>query len=163
MIVELKRIFEIVDESLDIEYSIDLSDYELFDDKPFITPVSVKGVVFNRAGIVTLNYSISFRLKLNCDRCFLQFERDFAYSFEQILVTSLNTDNDEFIVVPDMELDLDPLILSDILLSLPSKLLCSEDCKGLCQKCGANLNQTSCLCKQTDIDPRLAKLSEFFT
>ncbi len=160
MIIELKQVFDIVDESLEFDYSLDLSDYELFSDKPFISPVNVKGKVFNRAGIVSLNYTSDFTLKLHCDRCLEVFNRDYHFSFEQILVTKLNTDNDEYILVNDFKLDLDELCLSDILLNLPSKLLCSHDCKGLCIKCGINLNQQSCLCKKNEVDPRLEVLSQ---
>lgn len=159
MILELKQVFDIVDEHKFIDYAIDLSDYELFNSKPFITPVKVSGEAFNKAGVVTLRYRISFTLRLFCDRCLEVFDRDYSYAFEQILVTSLNTDTDEYILVKDFKLDLDELIISDILTSLPSKLLCSSDCKGLCQKCGVNQNTTSCLCKQSTIDPRLSILS----
>ena len=57
---------------------------------------------------------------------------------------------DVYIVVEDLRLDLDELMLSDILLSLPSKMLCRQDCAGLCPHCGKNLNDGSCDC--TDID-----------
>ncbi len=160
MIIELKQVFDIVDESVSFDYEYDLSDYELFNDKPFITPVNVKGEVANRAGVVSLNYTTDFTLQLHCDRCLEVFTRDFHYDFNQILVTELNNDNDEYIVIENYKLDLDEVCYSDILLNLPSKLLCSHDCKGLCPKCGVNLNQTSCLCKKTEIDPRLAILSQ---
>lgn len=160
MIIYLKQVFDIVDERLAIDYCIDLSQYELYFDKPFVSPVSVKGEVFNRAGIVTLTYTVSFVLKLSCDRCLDSFSRDFSFTINQILVTSLNTDNDEYILVEDSALDLDELVLSDILLNLPAKLLCSKDCKGLCQKCGINLNEQSCLCNKREVDPRLEVLGE---
>lgn len=51
-------------------------------------------------------------------------------------------------------LDLEELILSDILLELPTKLLCKEDCKGLCPHCGCNLNHQSCDCNKAYHDPR---------
>lgn len=160
MIIELKQIFDLVDESQSFEYDYDLSEYELFDDKPFISPVHIKGEVANRAGIVVLSYTVDFTMNLHCDRCLDSFQQIFHNSFEQILVTELNTDNDEYIVIEDYRLDLDELCLSDILLSLPTKLLCSDECKGLCSQCGVNLNHTSCLCKKTNIDPRLAVLSQ---
>lgn len=160
MIIELKQIFDVVGESIKFDYPMDLSDYELFSIHPFITPVNVKGEVFNRAGIVTIKYTSSFTLKLNCDRCLESFERKFQIPSEQILVTKLSNDNEEFLLVKDFKLDIDELCLSDILLNLPSKLLCSPDCKGLCPKCGANLNRTDCLCVKKEIDPRLAVLGE---
>lgn len=160
MILECKQLFDIVGEVKAFEYPMDLSDYELFLTKPFITPVLVKGTAVNRAGIVSLCYTVSFTLALSCDRCLDAFTREFQYSIEQTLVSSLSTDNDEYILVAGNKLDLDELVLFDILLNLPSKLLCSRDCKGLCSVCGANLNQTACLCKTKEIDPRLAVLSD---
>lgn len=159
MILECKQLFNIIGEITSIDYSLDLSDYELFFSHPFKTPVHIKGSAQNAAGIVTLSYSTDFTLSLNCDRCASPFSQDFHYSFKQTLVSSLETDNDEYILVEKNKLDLDELVLSDILLNLPSKLLCSRDCKGLCQKCGANLNQTTCLCKASEIDSRLSVLS----
>lgn len=160
MILECKQLFDIVGESVSIDYAIDLSDYELFLTKPFVTPVVVRGKAVNSAGVVTLEYTAAFTLHLSCDRCLDQYDEEFNYSFVQTLVQSLSTDNDEYIVVPDCKLDLDDLVLSDILLSLPSKLLCSRDCKGLCPECGANLNRTGCLCVKKEIDPRLSALAD---
>lgn len=161
MIIQLKQVFDIVDESFHIDYAVDMSDYELFNDKPFITPVYVKGDVVNRASVVYLTYTLNFRMRLHCDRCMESFEREFNFPFEEILVTTLNTDSDEFILVEQNQLDLDEIVVSDILLSLPSKLLCSEDCEGLCYQCGTNLNQSTCPCKQSRVDPRLSALSQF--
>lgn len=160
MILECKQLFDIVGELVTIDFSIDLSDYELFLTKPFTSPVKVLGKAVNSAGVVTLSYTTDFTLSLNCDRCLEPFLQDFHFSDEQILVSSLSTDSDEYILVDGNSLDLDELVLSDILLNLPSKLLCSRDCKGLCSKCGANLNQTTCLCEKKQIDPRLAALSD---
>mgnify|MGYP001091754997 FL=1 len=57
-------------------------------------------------------------------------------------------------------LDLEELARTDILLELPTKVLCSEDCKGLCSQCGKNLNEGECSCEKKQIDPRLAILSQ---
>lgn len=160
MILECKQLFDIVGEEVLIDYSLELFDYELFLTKPFTSPIKVVGKAVNTAGIATLTYCVDFTLSLNCDRCLEPFAHRFNYSFEQILVSSLSTDNDEYILVEGGSLDLDELVLSDILLNLPSKLLCSRDCKGLCPKCGANLNHTTCLCAKKEIDPRLAALSD---
>lgn len=163
MSYDLKQLFEVVGEVQEIDYTLDLSEYELFGTKPFIKPVEVRGKILNRAGVVTLQYDATFVLRLYCDRCLDEFERKQQVSFEHILVNKLNTDNDEYILLEDFVLDLDELVLNDILLYLPSKLLCSEDCKGLCKYCGLNLNYGSCDCCETAekiVDPRLAVLDE---
>lgn len=160
MSIDLKQLFEVVGDVQEIDYPFDLSEYELFGLRPFVTPVAVKGRISNKAGIVSCVFTVDFKLKVCCDRCLDEFDREFHDSFEHILVTNLNTDNDEYIIVEDFQLDLDALVLDDILLTLPSKLLCSEDCKGLCTKCGQNLNKDSCECKDDFVDPRFAVLGE---
>ena len=71
-----------------------------------------------------------------------------------------NEDNDDFLVVSDMRLDLDELIEEDVNLELPTKFLCSDECKGVCVMCGKNLNKDQCDCKKP-IDPRLEGLLQF--
>ena len=81
--------------------------------------------------------------------------------FFHVLVSELSDEEDEdgqFVLVPDESLDLEQLLTEDILLDVPSKFLCSPDCKGLCPVCGKNLNQGDCGCKQDTVDPRLAIL-----
>lgn len=160
MVLDLKQIFNIPGEELPIDYSVDLSGYELYGVHPFVSPVSVKGRVFNEAGIVTLSYTATFTLRLPCDRCLDEFDRDYRYSFEEIVVSEESAEHEEYIAAADAQLDLDELCLSDILLQLPSKQLCKEDCKGLCSICGKNRNEMDCNCRQKEVDPRLAVLSE---
>ncbi|MDF2568051.1 MAG: hypothetical protein K0R90_1507 [Oscillospiraceae bacterium] len=164
MLMELKQLFDIIGESQEIDYQLDLSEYELWESKPFITPVQIKGTIGNRTGIVSLNFTCDFTMRLNCDRCLTEFDRGFSYKFEHFLVTKINTqDYAEYIIVEDYQLDLDELVLSDILLNLPSKLLCDEECKGLCPNCGSNLNTKDCQCKKTTVDPRLETLGKLLT
>ena len=59
-------------------------------------------------------------------------------------------------------LDVDRLIYDEILVNWPMKVLCSEDCKGICKKCGTNLNHGSCLCDRTEPDPRMAAIQDIF-
>ena len=68
-----------------------------------------------------------------------------------MLVRKLNTDNDEYVVCEDSQLDLDELVRADLFLELPSKVLCTEDCKGLCGQCGRNLNFDSCECEKNQL------------
>jgi uncharacterized protein len=59
-------------------------------------------------------------------------------------------------------LDVDRLIHDEILVSWPTKVLCSKDCKGICRKCGANLNRESCACSKAEPDPRMAAIQDIF-
>ena len=116
----------------------------------------------NRAGVVTMQAAASCTMRFLCDRCAAQTERTLHVPMEHILVSELQSedDADRYILVPDGKLDLYQLTLEDIFLSLPSKLLCREDCKGICPTCGKNLNEGPCGCKK-EIDPRLAPFLDF--
>lgn len=59
-------------------------------------------------------------------------------------------------------LDLDRLVYHEILVRRPVKVLCREDCKGICKKCGANLNTETCSCDQSELDPRMAAIQDIF-
>lgn len=112
-------------------------------------PISVKGVIKNKSGVISLGYKADYRLRHKCDRCLVEFERDYTVSCDAVVVKSLSSDdNDDYIVVGGNELDLDEHIISDLILHFPSKVLCKEDCKGLCQFCGADLNETVCSCQK---------------
>lgn len=152
MQIELKQLFDIVGERKEIDYALDLSGDEAYGTRPFQTPVRVKGELFNRAGVVTAKLDIRFTLHVACDRCLVDFTRDFELGLTQILVTeqpqfesSLDWDAEHF-VAENYRLDVDELVRSYLLLELPMKMLCKEDCRGLCPVCGANLNEGSCKC-----------------
>lgn len=59
-------------------------------------------------------------------------------------------------------LDVDKLLYDEILLNLPVRVLCRSDCKGICRKCGANLNRETCSCDRTELDPRMAAIWDVF-
>ena len=112
----------------------------------FISPISMDILFRNRAGIVTLEYSAETELSVKCDRCLKPIIRREKKSFEHVMAHSLanGDENDDYIVVPDYMADRTEIALTDILLEFPSKILCTDDCKGLCPVCGADLNETDC-------------------
>ena len=71
-------------------------------------------------------------------------------------------DFDEQPYVSGYNLDVDQLALNEILIGLPMKVLCREDCKGICNRCGTNLNYGTCTCDRTSLDPRMAVIQDIF-
>jgi len=71
---------------------------------------------------------------------------DIPYSFDcdHIVVPSVSGDNDEYIVADGENIELNEIAVTDMLLQIPTKILCKEDCKGLCMVCGADLNEGDC-------------------
>lgn len=123
------------------------------------SPVHVTGKLEGKSSIVYMTLTAAFTLSPLCDRCMTPYREAHEIPVEHVLVTSLNReDNDELILVESDEIDLDELVESDILLTLPMKHLCREDCKGLCMQCGKNLNEGDCGCSSKPVDPRLEAL-----
>ncbi|MBR1749802.1 MAG: DUF177 domain-containing protein [Ruminococcus sp.] len=143
MILKLRRVFEVVGEVKDFSYSCEPQKLEYLADKTFCSPINISGRVVNHAGVVEFSARCVFTMKHECDRCLTEFEREYDLSFEHTLVLKSYKD-DELVVCENSELDVDELVISDILLSLPTKILCRDDCKGLCLTCGKNLNEGSC-------------------
>lgn len=161
MLIGLRQLFDNENERIELNHDFDFSEVLLWGRCPFASPVHVAGEILSRTGIVTLSYHATYTLAADCDRCLEHFERVETQSFSHVLVLSLNgEDTDEFVVLKDAMLNLTELVTSDLVLTVPVKLLCSDDCKGLCQMCGANKNHTACSCQTKTIDPRLAALEQ---
>ena len=151
MFIDMKQLFEVEGQVIPFTHDLDMSAIELWGTAPFDRPIRLSGRLYNRAGIVFMEYTAQMDYNLMCGRCLERQRRAEVYRFKHVLVRQLNEeDNGDFIVV------------SDILLELPSVVYCREDCKGLCPVCGANLNEKDCGCNLKQPDPRLQILSEFF-
>lgn len=161
MLLQLKQVFQNEGSRLSIDYSLPMQELELNGDYPFKSPVQLSAEAVNRAGLVRLTVVAEFIFSTHCDRCFEEIQKSFKFTFNHGLVPKLiDEENDEYIETPDYQLELDDLAVSDILLELPRKVLCREDCKGLCQTCGKNLNEGECDCCKSAVDPRLDVLNQ---
>lgn len=160
MFIELANLFHNAGESLTLAHTLDFSNVEFNGEKPFVSPAEVTGVIRNEAGVVSMNAQAVFTFAYACDRCACAAERQMTVRMDHLLADSLNDEeNDEFLLIADMRIDLEAFVLEDIFLALPTKFLCKEDCKGLCTQCGKNLNDGPCSC-QKPIDPRLEALRQ---
>ena len=107
-----------------------------------------------------------------CDRCLeevpttLHFEIDKEIPLENGTVRVASEEDDEEMDDTDyligFDLDVDKLIYREILVNWPMKVLCKEDCKGICKVCGHNLNKGECGCQRTELDPRMAAIQDVF-
>lgn len=136
----------------------------------FVAPPTVRGQV-NRVGQeMRVKGMVSARLEGACDRCVepvelpVEQEFDLFYLPEDPLAgtggeTELHGRDLDFSVYQSDEIDLDELVLEQLELALPTRLLCREDCRGLCGQCGANLNEAGCNC-EPPVDPRWQALAD---
>ena len=114
--------------------------------------------------------SVSTTIDVPCCRCLemtrLPIRSTFKYTFAPMPTQSpeekeLTADELDFAYYEGEIIDLDELVIEQIMLQIPFKPLCAEDCRGLCPHCGTNLNKTSCECKEEVFNERLAVLKKF--
>lgn len=162
MLLGLAHIIDRPGESVSFSTSVDLSDLRYGNSYPVSEPVKAEGVVRNTAGVLMMKGSISTCIHGVCDRCARNFDREVSFPIDVVLVTELtNEENEDEWVFPleGDSADLDDIVRTVFVLNLDSKLLCKEDCKGLCCRCGKNLNDGPCNC-QKELDPRFAALQQ---
>lgn len=132
---------------------------ELFPDVEFVYPIVVCGEVKNMSGYMVLYAEANVKFSTPCARCAEPTESELDLSLEKSIATGdVSRENDDYIFMEDMKLDISMPVFEEILLQMPSKILCREDCRGLCARCGKNLNEGDCDCPKSEGDPRLAIL-----
>ncbi len=133
-----------------------------------INPIKFDGDVFKVDSEYQIHVNICYTYESSCDRCLESTTNEaktvLSGKLKESTGKTIDEDDDEEIIYYDENnlLDLDSYIWSQVVSSLPMKVLCSNDCKGLCPQCGVNLNTQSCDCMGYTIDPRLEKLKELF-
>ena len=158
--LDLKKL---LDGSLDsVTFSVNVDECDFVDETVTGTAYA-QGEVTNHSGVILLKGEIKTDLKVSCARCGVDFDYSEILPITAKITDKLaNEDEEEFLLMTDSAIDVDELVRSALILDLPSKYLCREDCKGLCPKCGKNLNEGSCSCDTTDRDPRWDVLKDFF-
>jgi uncharacterized protein len=160
MRLDLRDIIHVPDARKDFQFQLDLSDWNFYGETPITHPVLAEGSVTNHAGALVLEGTARSVLDLVCDRCGKRFSREKVVPLDCLVAQELeDEENDEIILLEGNELDLDDAVTTAFVLAMDTKNLCSDDCKGLCAGCGANLNESPCRCKP-EVDPRLAALAQ---
>ena len=162
MLLGLSKIIDCPGASVPFSASVDLSDLRFGTSYPVSEPVVAEGTVRNTAGVLLMKGMIRTTIHGTCDRCANDFDRDVETPIDAVLVTELaNEENEDEWVFPleGDSADLEDIIRTIFVLNLDSKLLCKDDCAGLCCRCGKNLNDGPCNC-QKELDPRFAALRQ---
>ena len=162
MLLGLSQIIDRPGASVPFSVSVDLSDLCYGVSYPVSEPVLAEGNVRNTAGVLVMQGSIATTLHGICDRCASEFHRKVEFPIDVVLVTKLESEENEDEWVFPLEgdsADLDDIVRTVFVLNLDSKLLCKEDCKGLCPQCGNNLNDGPFNCRK-ELDPRFAALKQ---
>ena len=155
----IRRQEEITLERLDFPFG----SYPIVSSSPLLLTITNKGKkVLQLEGTITLDVIIP------CARCLEDVRTTLEISFDKEADMKLSEEErldalDESDFLNGYNLDVDKLVYGEALLNWPSRVLCKEDCKGLCKVCGQNLNRKTCNCDSTDLDPRMAKIRDIFS
>lgn len=112
--------------------------------------------------------TVSLHLEIPCDRCLKPVDCPFELSLEREIDTNATdeeriADLDEQAFVQGYLLDVDRLVYDELIVNMPMKVLCREDCKGVCPRCGADRNLGDCGCDLTELDPRMSVIRDLFS
>ena len=169
MLINLTELFTREGKTNDYAVELDCREFQI---PQGICPVSdSKPVTFYIENVgdrtLVLSGEAEFTLMIPCDRCLEPVEVPFQLSIERTLDTNLTDEErianlDEQPYLQGYNLDVDQLVRDELLLNLPMKVLCDEDCKGICNRCGANLNHETCDCDRSSLDPRMSVIQDIF-
>ncbi len=169
MLINLSEIMSVKDKVQHVEVPIDMecfkldgAEYNFKIKNPMNLTISCPG---DRR--VYIEGSTKVSLMLPCSRCLEDVEVPFDIEVSKELDFRESSqdridDLDEINYIEGYDLDVDRLVYDEILLGFPMKVLCSDDCKGICNVCGTNLNKDTCQCDRTVIDPRMSVFQDVF-
>lgn len=162
MVIDLRKYLAVQNEAGSVSYQMNIGDTGVNGEKLFPVPVSVDAQFSGFSGTVKLELRVKGEMVTECDRCGRELHLPVQLDVWHILTPELSEEDNEgeMLEVDMAAFDLDELAYSDIMLSLPTKILCREDCKGLCPDCGRDLNTGSCDCDKKKVDPRMEVLRQ---
>jgi len=156
--------------------------FEAVEDISWVEASPLSAKLQKTEGKVLLQAELTLQLKTVCARCLEEASFSLPVSFSTMLIPEPNYETvlrqlgqaaesceragSFHMAAAEIEpfdgktVPLSHLVKEQVLLALPISVLCSENCKGLCVRCGCNFNTNQCGCEQKLVDPRLAKLKE---
>ena len=169
MIIDISNVVKSINKEVSEEVSIELTSFESrLGDFPILQKSPVVLTVTNQENkTVFIRGSVDVTVSIPCGRCLEEVPTQICFDIDKklditdgALVDDEMEENDYLI---GFELDVDKLVYAEILVNWPMKVLCKEDCEGICKVCGANLNKGDCGCQRTELDPRMAAIQDIFS
>ena len=161
MTIDVSTILKELGGKIDINGDVEMSDTDFLGEMyHFNEPVKVSGSVSNNGKSLILKANCTGHMTTQCARCMKDIVVDIDFDIDENLAQddgSVSSD-DDVILFEDVKIDIDDIVANNFLMNVEGKYLCSEDCKGLCQHCGADHNEGDCGYSQENIDPRWAAL-----
>ena len=169
MIIDISKVVKSINKEVSEEVSIELTSFESrLGDFPILQKSPVVLTITNQENkTLFIRGFVDVTLSIPCGRCLEEVPTQICFDIdkkldinESVLLDDEMEENDYLI---GFELDVDKLVYAEILVNWPMKVLCKEDCEGICKVCGANLNKGDCGCQRTELDPRMAAIQDIFS
>lgn len=168
MVINISDIIESVNKERTEEVSIEM---EVFSSRlgnfPILSSKPIALHIANRENKeLLISGTVDMQVAIPCGRCLEDVPTDLHFDIDKVLTMKDGTIVDEEMEETDyligFEMDVDRFVYAEILVNWPMKVLCKDDCKGICKVCGMNLNSGACNCQRTELDPRMAAFQDIF-
>jgi len=164
--LDVELLKKINGERLRVDFSSVLPVLQLEDgDFSFVEPAQFDLMLTNVGNsAINVDGQVQVAVKVPCHRCLQDFTLNLDVPLSETYYERNqpvhNGKTEEWVAYIGDYIDITPEVLGAVVMSLPMRFVCSEQCQGLCPVCGVDLNKEQCNCVQEDRDPRLAKLLE---
>lgn len=159
MIIDVSSILKELGGKINISGSVNVPCDE-FSGVRIITPVEINGDITNNGKTLQICANGKCRGTTVCARCLKDIEVIFDFDITEMLAQGEGQYDDDVYTFEHDTVDLTELVINNLSMNMSGKYLCSEDCRGLCPKCGIDLNESECGCDTEVIDPRWAALAD---
>ncbi|MCQ2557760.1 MAG: DUF177 domain-containing protein [Oscillospiraceae bacterium] len=159
MRINLHEIIEMPGGSIPFELDLETDNLDYPQIVAYSTLPHAVGKVVNEAGVLHVKGEVSAEMVCICDRCGDEFKTQKVTQLHGIIAEEDDGENPELFLLEGNEIDMSEIVSTCFILDMDTKFLCMPDCKGICPKCGKNLNSGSCACGK-EVDPRFAVLEQ---
>ena len=169
MVIDISNVVRSINKEVSKEVSIELTSFESrLGSFPILQKSPVVLTVANEENkTIYIRGSVDVTLSIPCGRCLEEVPTQICFDIDKKLAVTdgalVDDEMEETDYLIGFELDVDKLVYAEILVNWPMKVLCKEDCEGICKVCGMNLNKGDCGCQRTELDPRMAAIQDIFS
>ena len=169
MIIDISKVVKSINKEVSEEVSIELTSFESrLGEFPILQKSPVVLRLTNQENkTLFIRGAVDITLSIPCGRCLEEVPTQICFDIDKKLDISegalVDDEMEENDYLIGFELDVDKLVYAEILVNWPMRVLCKDDCEGICKVCGANLNKGDCGCQRTELDPRMAAIQDIFS
>ena len=170
MLVNLSDVLTSEGKQVQLSVPLEMTSFTCRMGRFLITEKSPVQFIFTDAGVnkAKIEGSVELTFRTKCDRCLKEVPTSLTLQFDRTVTspdverTEDSDDDDDMVYMEGYQLNVETFVYDEILQNWPMKILCREDCKGICPVCGKNRNEVDCGCDTFVPDPRMAAIQDIF-